>query len=195
MSDKAVERLLKRIVSVFSEFFPRKSYLYFPLISAALIWAQRRPEEWREKILSWKVWPAPEYVEKKPDAFILSFFQSDRDLAASFRDELGRKDAAALRNAFLRLYPLRGLEDPFLNALFMEETASKNFRKIVRDFDTRVARAKEDIEACPNRPRLLEALKTLSEELSALSAELLSQTDVQKSLEKMIKNRISDAKK
>ncbi|MBN1221898.1 MAG: hypothetical protein JXB23_01525 [Candidatus Aminicenantes bacterium] len=192
MSDKTVESLLKRVVSVLSEFFPQQKYLYFPLVSAALIWAVRRPEEWREKIFSWRVWPDPEYLAEKPDAFIESFLRNDADLAAAFKDEIKHKNFKYLRDAFLRLYPLFGLDDPFLTALFREEIASKSFRKIVLEFDARVEQAKADIEACKGRPRLLEALKTVSGELSALGAVLLSQADVQKSLEKLVKSRIDD---
>ena len=192
MSDKNVENLLKRVVSVLSEFFPQQKYLYFPLVSAALIWAVRRPEEWREKIFSWKVWPDPEYISEKPEAFIESFFRNDADLAEAFKDEIKHKNVKYLRDAFLRLYPLFGLDDPFLTALFREEIASKSFRKIVQEFDARVERARADIEACKSRPRLLEALKTVSGELSALGAVLLSQADVQKSLEKLVKSRIDD---
>jgi len=63
---------------------------------------------------------------------------------------------------------------------------------IVQGFDTRVNQARADIEALKSRPEFLEALKTLSNEFAALSAALLSQTDVQKSLEKMIKNQIEE---
>jgi len=192
MEKKSVDSLVKRVVLVFAELFPQHTYLYFPLISAALVWAIRRPEEWKEEILSWEVWPDPEFVPTKPDAFILAFFESDPNLSLVYQDELKTKDLPTLREAFICLYPILGLEDPFLAALFREELEAKDFRVIVQGFDTRVNQARADIEALKSRPEFLEALKTLSNEFAALSAALLSQTDVQKSLEKMVKNQIEE---
>jgi len=192
MEKKSVDSLVKHVVSVFAEFFPQHTYLYFPLISAALVWAIRRPEEWKEEILSWEIWPDPEFVPTKPDSFILAFFEKDPNLSTIFKNELQKKDLPALRKAFIRLYPVLGLEDPFLTALFREELEAMEFRRIVQGFDTRVEQARADIEALKSRPEFLEALKTLSNEFAALSAALLSQTDVQKSLEKMIKNQIKE---
>ncbi len=192
MEKKSVDSLVKRVVSVFAEFFPQHTYLYFPLISAVLVWAIRRPEEWKHQILSWEVWPDPEFVPTKPDTFIMTFFESDPNLALIYKDELNRKNLSALRKAFIRLYPILGLQDPFLAALFREELETKEFRMIVQGFDDRVEQARADINALKKRPEFLEALKTLSNEFAALSAALLSQTDVQKSLEKMVKNQIEE---
>lgn len=190
MSKKTVDSLVKRVVSVLAQFFPQQTYLYFPLISAALVWAIRRPEEWKERILSWEVWPDPEFIPAKPKAFILAFFENDPDLAKTYKRELKKKDMETLREAFLRLYPILGLEDPFLSALFKEELEDKEIRKIVQGFDKSVDQARADIAALKNRPKFLEALKTLTQEFASLSVALLSQTDVQKSLEKMVKEQI-----
>jgi len=194
MSEKTVESLIERVVSVLAEFFPQQAYLFFPLISAALVWAVRRPDEWKERIFSWKVWPDPDYMPVKPDAFILDFFKTDNDLAASFKEEIKTKKMVELRDAFIRLYPILELEDPFLAALFRKEIAAKNFREIAAEFDGRVSRAREDIAAVENRPRFVQAMKTLSKELASLGAELLSRTEVQKALEKMVKSRLKDKK-
>jgi len=194
MSKKTVESLIERVVSVLTEFFPKQSYLFFPLISAAVIWAVRRPEEWQERIFSWKVWPEPDYLPMKPDAFIVDFFEQDADLTASFQEEIINKDLAGLRQAFLRLYPVLGLEDPFLVSLFRKEIASKNFQRIADEFDKRVKRARADIAAVEGRPRFVQALKTISRELASLGAGLLSQAEAQKALEKMVKSRLGDIK-
>lgn len=192
MEEKSVDSLIKHVVSVFAEIFPQHTYLYFPLISAALIWAIRRPEEWREKILSWQVWPDPEFIPTKPDSFILAFFESDPNLSLSYRNEIKKKDLPALREAFIRLYPVLGLEDPFLIALFREELEAKEFRRIVQGFEIRVDQARTDMETLKSRPEFLEALKALSKEFASLGAVLLSQIDVQQSLEKMIKSQIKE---
>ena len=194
MSKKTVESLIERVVSVLTEFFPKQSYLFFPLISAAVIWAVRRPEEWRERIFSWKVWPDPNYLPMKPDAFIVDFFEQDADLTASFHEEIKNKDLAGLRQAFLRLYPVLGLEDPFLASLFRKEIESKNFQRIAEEFDKRVERARADIAAVEGRPRFVQALKTISRELASLGAGLLSQAEVQKALEKLVKSRLGEYK-
>lgn len=192
MEKKSVDNLVKRVVSVFVELFPQRTYLYFPLISAALVWALRRPEEWTKQILSWEVWPDPEFIPSKPDFFILSFFENDPDLSLVYKNEIEEEDLPTLRKAFLRLYPIIGLEDPFLTALFREELEARKFREIAQGFDSRVNQARQGIDALKNRPQFLEALKTLSDELAALSAALLSQTDIQKALEKMVKTQIEE---
>ena len=193
MEKKPVDSLVKHVVSVFAEFFPKHTYLYFPLISAALVWAIRRPQEWKDEILSWEVWPDPEFIPTKPDSFILTFFESDPSLCLNYKNELKKKDLPALREAFIRLYPVLGLEDPFLTALFRDDLEAKEFRRIVQGFDTRIDQARADIESLKSRPEFLEALKTLSNEFAALSAALLSQTDVQKSLETIVKGQVEES--
>jgi hypothetical protein len=98
-------------------------------------------------------------------------------------------DMKALREVFNRLYPILGLEDPFLSALFYEELESRDFRKIVEEFEEKVSRAEKDIEAFEGKSRLLEGLKTVAEEAASLSIDLMSEDKVQEAVANTIKKR------
>ena len=74
MADKPVEKVIKNAVKLLREIYPQSTYLYFPLLSTALVWAVRRPKEWEESIFSWQVWPDPDYIKAKPNDFVLDFF-------------------------------------------------------------------------------------------------------------------------
>ena len=98
----------------------------------------------------------------------------------------------ALREAFNRLYPILGLEDPFLAALFYKELESRDFRKIVKEFKEKVSRAERDIEAFEGKSRLLEGLKTFADEMASLSIELMSEDEVQEIVANTIKKWIKE---
>lgn len=97
---------------------------------------------------------------------------------------------ASLRESFTRLYPLLGLEDPFLSALFHEEMESGDYRKIVKEFDQKVSQAEKDISALKNQSRLIKGLKDFAGEMVSLNLELLSQEKVQKVIAEVIKKKI-----
>ena len=54
MKKTPLEKIVEKGISFLSKIFPLKSYLHFPLLSAALIWGIRRATAWKEEILSWK---------------------------------------------------------------------------------------------------------------------------------------------
>jgi hypothetical protein len=192
MTDKSVEKIVTGAVRVLREFFPKSTHLYFPLLSAALVWAIRKPEEWEESILSWQVWPDPDYIETKPNDFILDFFSSRPMLKKAFAKEMRNGDWEALRAAFSRLYPIFGLDDPFLSALFQEEIAAKDFAKIVREFETRVGRAKKDIQTLKEQPKFFAALRAIADELASLGTALLVESEVQRSLQKILEKQLKE---
>jgi hypothetical protein len=182
-----LEKIVEKGISFLSKIFPLKSYLHFPLLSAALIWGIRRATAWKKEIFSWKIYLDPERIEMKPDEYVLSFFKNDSSLNKIYETEIMSNDMKALREAFNRLYPILGLEDPFLSALFYEELGSKDFRKIVKEFEEKVSRAEKDIEAFEGKSRLLEGLKTVAEEAASLSVELMSEDKVQEVVANTIK--------
>lgn len=192
MADKSLEKIVTGGVRLLREFFPRHTQLYFPLLSAALVWALRRPEEWEESILSWQVWPDPDIIETKPNDFILDFFSSRPTLKKSFAKEMRNRDWKALRAAFIRLYPIFGLEDPFLSALFQEEIAAKDFARIVREFDTRVGHAKKEIQMLEEQPRFFTRLKAVASEMTSLGLALFGESDVQRSLQEILKKHLKE---
>ena len=190
MSESSLEKTVESGISFLSKIFPLQSYLYFPLLNASLFWAIKRTKEWKEKIFSWKVWLDPGRVQIKSDDFILRFFQDHPALMSCFDSEVRKKDMASLRESFARLYPLLGLEDPFLSALFHEEMESGDYRKIVKEFDQKVSQAERDISELKNQSRLIKGLKDFAGEMVSLNLELLSQKKVQKVIAEVIKKKI-----
>ena len=190
MADNPVEKVIKNALKLLMTIYPQSTYLYFPLLSTALVWAVRRSKEWEESIFSWQVWPDPGYIKAKPDDFILEFFSSSPPLQNAYSEEIRNEDWKTLRAAFIRLYPILGLEDPFLSALFREEIEDKNFPKIVLEFDTRVEKAKKDIRAAKEDHRLLSVLRAFGEEMASLSTTLLVESEVQRSLQEILKDQL-----
>jgi hypothetical protein len=190
VTDKPVEKVIRNAVKLLREIYPQSAYLYFPLLSTALVWAVRRPEEWEEQIFSWQVWPDPDYIKTKPDAFVLDFFSQHPLLQKEYSEEIRRKDWKTLRAVFIRLYPVFGLEDPFLRALFREEIAAKNFSRIVLEFDPRVEKAKRDIQALEQDPKLLAGLRAFGEEMASLITTLLAESEVQRSLQDILEEQL-----
>lgn len=189
MKKTPLEKIADKGISFLSKIFPLKSYLHFPLLSAALIWGIRRATAWKKEILSWKVYLDPERIEMKPDEYVLSFFKNHSSLNKIYETEIMSNDMKALRETFNRLYPILGLEDPFLSALFYEELESRDFRKIVEEFEEKVSRAEKDIESFEGKSRLLEGLKTVAEEAASLSIDLMSEDKVQEVVANTIKKR------
>jgi hypothetical protein len=194
MKKTTLEKIVKKGISFLSNIFPVKSYLHFPLLSTAIFWGIRRATEWKKKILSWQVYLDIEHIEEKPPEFVLNFFKKSSSLSQVYEAEIMSNDEEALREAFNRLYPIIGLEDPFLSALFYDERKSSDFKKIVKEFDEKVSRAKRDIEALEGKSRLLEGLKSVAEEAASLSVDLMSNEEVQEVVASEIKKWTKEGK-
>ena len=187
MKKTTLEKIVEKGISFLSKIFPLKSYLHFPLLSAAVFWGIRRATEWKKEILSWQVYLDPERIEVKPPEFVLNFFKNHSSLSQIYETEIMSNDMKALTVAFNKLYPILGLEDPFLSALFYKELKSSDFKKIVKEFEEKVSRAEKDIEAFEGKSRLLEGLETVAEEAASLSIELMSKDEVQEVIANTIK--------
>jgi hypothetical protein len=187
MKKTSVEKIAEKGISFLSKILPLKSYLHFPLLSSALFWGIRRIVQWKKEILSWQVYLDPERIEVKPDEYVLNFFEKYPALNKIYETEIKSKDMEMLRKAFHGLYPILGLEDPFLSALFYEELKSRDFRKIVKEFEEKVSRAEKDIETFKGKSRLLEGLQTFAEEMASLGIELMSNDEVQEVVARTIK--------
>lgn len=192
MNKSGVEKIVENGVRLLSEFFPQKTYLYFPILSACIVWAIRRAYEWKDKVLSWQVWIEPGYIEAKPDEFILDFFRNERVLRRIYREQIKRGEIKSLREAFDRLYPILGLEDPFLSALFHQELESGDYRRIVKDFQEKTSRAKKDIQSIKSEGRLLAELKALVGEVYSLKLDLISQPNLRTIIANLVKKHIKD---
>ncbi|MFP4082126.1 MAG: hypothetical protein ACLFVG_05115 [Candidatus Aminicenantes bacterium] len=192
MKKPQVEDIIKDAVAFLSEFFPQKTYLFFPLLTAFFVWALRSAKDWQKKILSWQVWLEPEYLEAKPDEFVLDFFRSHRALQKAYQHEIDTREMASLRKAFRRLYPILGLEDPFLSALFDRELEKGDYKKIVRDFEEKVSQAQKDLQSVQEE-RLMERFNSLAHEVLSLNLELISQPKLRRIIADLVKKHTNKA--
>jgi len=191
MSKKGLEAALARGVELIDRLLPLKSWLYFPILYAACVWAVRRVFDYRERILAWQVWLDPEFIRTKPDAFILDFFRGDEALGREYAAEIGRGDLRVLRAAFPALYGVIGLDDAFLKALFKPELDARDFRAIVVEFAARTARAKEAIKPAAADPAFWSALESVGREAASLGLHLLKDKDVQDLIISLIKGPVA----
>lgn len=180
MDKKRAEHVLDNGVKVLAEFLPLKSYLYFPVLYSICVWAVRRIFDLKERVLAWQVWLEPGMVESKPDAFILNFFERTEEVREAFADEVRAKDMAALRKAFAGLYPVYGLEDAFLLALFQEDLEAGDFRKIADEFGERAVRAIEDIKPAGSGQEFWSGMQSVGMEMARLGIHVMSDAQVRK---------------
>jgi hypothetical protein len=188
---KDVEAVLARGVSLLERFLPLKSWLYFPVLYAACVWAVRRVFDYRERILAWQVWLDPDFVRTKPDDFVLDFFRGDASLCREYGGEIERGEIRALRAAFPALYAVVGLDDAFLKALFKPELGRRDYRAVVVEFAARTARAREAIKPASSDPAFWRALERLGREAASLGLHLLKDEDVQDMIVGLIKGPVA----
>jgi hypothetical protein len=191
MNKKGIEAAIARGVEILDEFLPLKSWLYFPVLYSACVWAVRRVFDYRDRILAWQVWLDPEFVRTKPDEFVLHFFSGDEALGREYADELTRGDLRTLRAAFPALYPIFGLEDAFLTALFKAEIGAADYRAIVVEFASRTSKARDDIRPAASNPDFWKALELIGIEAASLGLHLLKDEDVQNMIIALVKKPIS----
>jgi len=187
MAKKDVEAALARGVDILDKFLPLKSWLIFPVLYSACVWAVRRVFDYRERILAWQVWLDPDFVRTKPDGFILDFFARNDALHLAYADEIARGDLRVLRAAFPALYPVLGLEDAFLKALFKAEIDAADYRAIVVEFAARTARARDGIRPAAADPDFWKALQLIGMEAASLGLHLLKDEEVQDLIVGLIK--------
>jgi len=187
MSKKSVEAALARGVEILKAFLPLKSWLVFPVLYSACVWAVRRVFDFRERILAWQVWLDPDFVRAKPDEFVLAFFCGHEALGREYADEIARGDMRVLRAAFPALYPVLGLEDAFLKALFKAEIDASDYRAIVVAFASRTAKAVEDIRPAAADPEFWKALYFAAAEAASLGLHLLKDEEVQNMIVALVK--------
>jgi hypothetical protein len=191
MNKKGIEAAIAQGVEILDELLSLKSWLYFPVLYSACVWAVRRVFDYRDRILAWQVWLDPEFVRTKPDEFVLQFFSGNEALGREYADELNRGDLRTLRAAFPALYPIFGLEDAFLTALFKAEIGAADYRAIVVEFAARTAKARDDIRPAASNPDFWKALELIGIEAASLGLHLLKDEDVQNMIIALVKKPIS----
>jgi len=192
MSRNDIEQALVRGVEALAAFLPSAPFLLFPVLSSVCVWAVRRVFNYRDHILTWRVWLDPESVRTKPDDFILHFFRNDRVLAEVYADEVASGDINGLRAAFPALYPILGLEDAFLQALFRPELEAGDVRRIVAEFKPRAAAAVEEMGPAASDPAFWSFLEAFGMELASLGLHLLKDGTVEALILAAIEARYPD---
>lgn len=190
MGKKDIEAALARGVELLDKLLPLKSWLYFPVLYAACVWAVRRVFDYRERILAWQVWLDPEFIRTKPDEFILDFFCGTDALHREYAGEISRGDLRVLRAAFPALYSVVGLEDAFLKALFKAELDAADYRAVVVEFAARTAKAREAIGPAAGDPAFWKALERIGREAASLGLDLLQDKEVQEMILALIKGPV-----
>jgi hypothetical protein len=190
MDKKRAEHVLDNGVKVLAEFLPMKTYLYFPVLYSICVWAVRRIFDLKERVLAWQVWLEPGMVESKPDAFILNFFERTEGVREAFAEEVRGKDMAALRKAFAGIYPVCGLEDAFLLALFQEDLEAGELRKIADEFGKRAALAIEDIKPAGSGQEFWRGMQSVGMEIASLGIHVMSDAQVRKIILDRIRKKV-----
>jgi hypothetical protein len=191
MDKKGVEKALAKAVRALSDVLPLKSYLLFPVVYSVCVWAVRRVFDYRARILSWQAWLEPGAIGTKPDDFVLRFFRDHGGLAREYAEELQARNMRALRKVFPKLYPVIGIEDPFLQGLFEAELKAEAYRDIVDEFAARGTKARADIAAASEDGRFWRDLEAAGMELASLGIHLFTDDEVRRLILEQIRKRDS----
>ncbi len=178
MEEKKLQDFLKQSAEILQDFFPADTLALIPLLYSTLIWAVKRKGNLEAEVSGLRLWLEPEVVDNKPDEFILDFFEKRQALQEAFKAEIKSCDMKSLRPAFRALYPVVGLEEPFLQSLFSEELAREDFRLIADQFDWKLKQALEEIKAAEKKPELWKALKKIGESFMSLGWAWLSDDEL-----------------
>ena len=178
MEEKKLQDFLKQSAEILQDFFPADALALIPLLYSTLIWAVKRKGNLEAEVSGLRLWLEPEVVDNKPDEFILDFFEKQQALQEAFKAEIKSRDMKSLRPAFRALYPVVGLEEPFLKSLFSEELAREDFRLIADQFDWKLKQALEEIKAAEKKPELWKALKKIGESFMSLGWAWLSDDEL-----------------
>ena len=190
MDKKRAEHVLDEGIKVLKDFLPENPGLYFPLLYSLSVWALRRIFDLKERIFAWQVWLDPGTIETKPDEFILHFFKGHDGLRGAFAGEIDANDMPALRKVFSALYPVCGLDDAFLIALFEEELEAGDYRKIVDEFEQRAVRAANDIQAAGAAPEFWKNLHEFGRAVASLGLHFLTDAQIRKLIRDRIRKRV-----
>ncbi len=173
MDTKQFRSLVDELLAVIGKIVDVKAFPFLPVIYSSLFYFVEKGAAYRKAVLERPVGPATRRVTSKPQAFVDDFLKGNAAFA------LSEQDPSRRRWIFARLYPMIGLRDPFVSALFRVELDSGDLRKIVDDYDSRVAAAMAAIPFPRNEPRFWEALDSFVQTASGLTIDLARESKVQ----------------
>lgn len=186
MEEKKLLSFLKQAREVLSDFFPAGSKTLLPLLFASLTWAVSRQSEIKNRLLGLKVWLEPETLRHKPAEFVLDFFAASPELKTAWAAEIFNQDLKTLRPAFQALYPILGLQDPFLERLFSEELKNHDYHRVVAEFEPRLKQAMEEIDAAGVRGNFWKTLENLVGGFLSLGWNLMLEDEIKARLKQVI---------
>ncbi|MGC8745124.1 MAG: hypothetical protein ACP5SQ_00665 [Candidatus Saccharicenans sp.] len=186
MEENKLVVFLQQSVKILQYFLPLDSLSFFPILYASLIWAFDRQFNFQAKVLELEVWLEPDILKSKSNEFILAFFNSNERLKAAYAKELAENNMMSLRLDFEVLYPVIGLQDPFLEKLFSRELEQGNYRGLVNDFDFRLNQALSEIMVAGSQPQFWNELGKIGQEFLSLGWDLLNKADVRAEIKKTL---------
>jgi len=189
MDEQKILSFFKKATDILKDFLPPGAAALAPLVYALSVWGLKKQASYRDKVDGLKVWLLPEILVNKPAEFVLNFFTAEEALKEAYKDEIARKDLIKLQQDFAVLYPLLGLQDPFLEALFWPEIEAGEFKKIVAEFKPRVEKALQEIKAAEDRTDFWPALGRIFSGLVELGWQALSESEVRSWLKQWLKNQ------
>ncbi|MBC7364607.1 MAG: hypothetical protein H5U07_08750 [Candidatus Aminicenantes bacterium] len=189
MDERKILNFFRQAAVILRDFLPPSASVIGPLVYALAVWGLKQQASYREKIDSLKVWLLPEILVHKPDDFILNFFASNEALKQAYQDEIAASDLKTLHQHFAVLYPLLGLQDPFLEALFWPEIECGNFKEIVAQYKPKVEKALQEIKAAEAREDFWPALGRIFSGLVELGWQALSEGEVRSWLKQWLKDQ------
>ncbi|MCX8160938.1 MAG: hypothetical protein N3G18_08410 [Candidatus Saccharicenans sp.] len=184
MDEKKLVAFLRQSRDILSDFFPAASLALLPVIFSSLVWAATRRGEVKKKIMEMKVWLEAETLKNKPAEFVLDFFVARPELKAVYEEQISNRDLRTLRPAFRALYPVLGLQDPFLEKLFSAELKGHDYRRLVAEFRPRLEAALVEIRAAGSRKDFWKTLEGVAEESLDLGWDLLTDDQVRELLKR-----------
>lgn len=165
----AVDELLAALGKVVNV----KAFPYLPVIYSSLLYFLNKGSAYRKAVRAIPVGPRSRPVRNKSKQFIEAFLTAHAPFAAQNGDERER------RRVFVRLYPVVGLRDPFLAALFRDELDRGDTETIADEYDDRVRSALEQIPPARGEPRFWEAMDSFVETASGLVTDLARERQIQ----------------
>jgi len=184
MDEKKLLAFLKQSREILGDFFPADSLALLPVLFSSLVWAVTRRGEVKKKILEMKVWLEPDILRNKPAEFVLDFFKSSPELRSVYEQEIAAGDLRSLRPAFRALYPVLGLQDPFLQKLFADDLKNQDYRRLAAGFKPRLEAALSEIKAAGGRKKFWPTLEGICGEFLSLGWSLLGEDEVRELLKK-----------
>ncbi|MEW6456398.1 MAG: hypothetical protein AB1410_06790 [Acidobacteriota bacterium] len=192
MNLETIKKVLGFAVETIEFFIPEKKYLIFPLLISIIEDAIKKRERSGEIAFSLPVFINPDIVETKPDKFIMNFFTSNAELKNYYEPYVKNKDISFLRQRFNTLYPILGLNDPFLRALFKKEIEKNEFEKIFECYEERLKKAKEDTEPLRMDKDFRVMINKILKEIFNLGLSSLDKKEIRKILLEEIKKKLHE---